>query len=324
MRLLLSSPHTYPAAPEIGSGMHPTRFPSGSGFSIQDLVAKGLAELGHEVFYLMPEEPRRPLPEGVRFVPKLWLDVDLVHSIVGHDEAIGRQIHGARPWVATCHLTGEAAGNGKPYSPPHWIFVSQTCATHHGSDRYVRNGLDPEHYIFSETKDDYFLFMSAMYWGDGKGLDIALSLSNRLGFKLVIAGTDLTYEGIKRVTEMADKAGAMYVGDVRGKEKAELLAGAKGLLFPTRLDEAFGLVMVEALMSGTPVICSDKGACPEVISSDVGFVCKQEEDYFAAIEDVGKIRPAVCRDKAIREFHYQRMVADYLAEYQKEMDRNGN
>jgi glycosyltransferase involved in cell wall biosynthesis len=115
--------------------------------------------------------------------------------------------------------------------------------------------------------------------------------------------------------------GAAYVGDVRGRRKAELLAGAKAFLFPTKVDEAFGLGMAEALMSGTPVICSDRGACPEIISPEVGFVCGDESDYVKAINNVAEISPRACREKAMKEYHYLRMAADYVAEYRKELER---
>src|SRR6185295_19728984 len=139
-----------------------------------------------------------------------------------------------------------------------------------------------------------------------KGLDVALSLSSQMGFKLIVAGTGQDDESINRVAELCARIGAKYVGDVRGRKKAELLAGAKGFLFPTKLDEAFGLGMAEALMSGTPVICSDRGACPEIISPDVGFVCRDLGDYRRAIEKAGEIPPAACREKAMREYHYHR------------------
>ena len=77
--------------------------------------------------------------------------------------------------------------------------------------------------------------------------------------------------------------------------------------------------MVEALMSGTPVICSDKGACPEIISADVGFVCKDENEYLAAIDNIGSITPQACRAKAMRDFHYLRMAGDYVTEYKRQM-----
>jgi glycosyltransferase involved in cell wall biosynthesis len=200
-----------------------------------------------------------------------------------------------------------------------WIFVSHTLARLHGRTRFVLNGIDPDTCIYSEQKRDYFLFMSSMDWEMKKGLDIALSLAARHGIKLVVAGTGNNYKRIMRITSLCREIGAEYVGDVRGKRKAELLAGAKAFLFPTRIDEAFGLGMVEALMSGTPVICSDKGACREIITSDVGFICRYETDYLNAIRNLGLISPRVCREKAMRDFHYLRMAQDYVAEYEKEI-----
>ena len=325
MRLLISSSHRYPALNDVGSGLRPIPVPSGSGFLIHDLLVKGLAELGHEVFYLLRKGADKPLPDGVSLVSEPTVDVDVLHTISDRDEDLVREREFLRrPWVTTCHLDPKALGKERGPTTENWIFVSRTLAEIHGRSRYVLNGIDPSEYIFSESKDDYFLFMSTMNWGLKKGLDVVLSLSSQLGFKLVVAGTGQDYESINRVAEMCGKIGARYVGDVRGQEKAELLAGAKGFLFPTKVDEAFGLGMAEALMSGTPVICSDKGACPEIISSDVGFVCKDEGDFVAAINNVAGISSKVCRDKAMREYHYMRMTADYVAEYQKEIERNGN
>jgi glycosyltransferase involved in cell wall biosynthesis len=89
----------------------------------------------------------------------------------------------------------------------------------------------------------------------------------------VVAGTSGNQGRIDFVAEVCGKAKADYVGDVRGSAKADLLAGARAFLFPTKIQEPFGLGMAEALMSGTPVICSNLGACPEIVSSEVGFVC---------------------------------------------------
>lgn len=325
MRLLLSSVHTYPAFGAAGSGPHPRTFPSGSGFHIHDLLARGLAELGHDVFYLLPGGAETALPRGVTLVSELRYDADILHTISTQDHDLIREMQARhRHWVTTCHLDLRARGKERLPTSESWIFVSRTLAQSHGSSRYVLNGLDPSDYIYSETKDDYLLFISAMDWWLEKGLDVALSLSERAGFKLVVAGTGSDYGIIDRVAEMCRRGGAKYVGDVKGREKAELLAGAKALLSPTKLDEAFGLGMVEALFSGTPVICSDKGACPEIISSEVGFVCAEEKDYVAAIDRLADISPRACREKALSEYHYLRMARDYVAEYQKEIARNGN
>jgi glycosyltransferase involved in cell wall biosynthesis len=325
MRVLLSSRHRYPAAEEVGTGLNPRPFPSGSGFFIQDLVAKGVAELGHEVFYVLPKGAAKPLPDGVTLASEPRGDVDIIHTLTFRNEGLSQEMQAlGKPWVTTCHLDLKARGWERSPTSSNWIFVSRTLARLHDRNRYVLNGIDPVEYVYSESKDDYFLFMSTVDWGTQKGLDVALSLAKQMGFELVVAGTGTEPESIRRVAEMCREVGARYVGDVRGTEKAELLAGAKAFLFPTKVDEAFGLGMVEALMSGTPVICSDRGACPEIISPDVGFVCQNEKDYVAAINRIADISARACRDKAMREYHYLRMAADYVAEYQREIAGNGS
>lgn len=320
MRVLLSSKHRYPASDNVGTGLSPRPFPSGSGFFIHDLLAKGLAELGHEVVYVLPKGAAKPLPSGVTLAFEPPGDVDIIHTITFRDEGLSRELESlGKPWVTTCHLDLKARGLERTPTMANWIFVSRTLARQHDRTRYVLNGIDPGEYIYSESKDDYFFFMSTVDWGTQKGLDVVLSLSKQMGFKLVVAGTGTEPESINRVAEMCREVGANYVGDVRGREKAELLAGAKAFLFPTKVDEAFGLGMVEALMSGTPVICSDRGACPEIISPDVGFVCRNEQDYVAAINKIADISPLACRDKAMRDYHYLRMAKDYVKEYEEEI-----
>src|SRR5262249_16225780 len=249
----------------------------------------------------------------------VW-DADILHTISDFDQPLVTEWQAReKPWVTTCHIDMRTRGYAQKPTTNNWIFVSRTLARLHGRTRYVLNGVAPAACIYSETKENYVMFMSSMDWEMKKGLDIALSLAARLRFKLVVAGTGNNYKRIVRIDTLCRQIGAHYVGDVRGKRKAELLAGAKAFIFPTRVDEAFGLGMAEALMSGTPVICSDKGACPELITPDVGFVCHNDRDYVNALRNVGRISPQACREKAMREFHYQRMAADYVTEYEKEL-----
>ena len=323
MRILLASEHRYPAFGTLGSGLHPRTYPSGSGFWIHDMLMKGLTELGHEVFYFLPEGAAMPLPAGATLVSKPVFDVDILHTISDRYPNLIREWEArGKPWVATCHIDMRTVGLQQRATTENWIFVSRTLARLHGRTRYVLNGIDPDTCTYSEKKLDYFLFMSSMDWEMKKGLDIALSLAARHGLRLVVAGTGNNYKRIMRITSLCREIGAEYVGDVRGQRKAKLLADAKAFLFPTRIDEAFGLGMVEALMSGTPVICSDRGACPEIITRDVGFVCRYEPDYLNAIRRISEISPRACREKAVRDFHYLRMTKDYLVEYEKEIRAN--
>ncbi len=114
------------------------------------------------------------------------------------------------------------------------------------------------------------------------------------------------------------------MGDVRGKEKADLYAGAKAFLFPTKLNEAFGLVLVEAMLSGTPVICSMNGACPEIVSPEAGFLCRELGDYISAVERLQEIKPSACRAFAMERYHYRSMAAGYVKEYEAEISASSN
>jgi glycosyltransferase involved in cell wall biosynthesis len=331
MRILLAAKHDYPARESVGSGLRPKRFPSGSGGATHDLIAKGLAALGHDVFYLVPHAANERPAKSITLVAEPVRNAEVLHtnSEFHQDLAHEWQAQG-KPWVTTWHINPTASrelrrtleAGERPPSCDNWIFVSRTIARLHGRERYVCNGVDPEEFSFSEAKDDYLLFMSSMDWGLAKGLDVALSLSVQLGFKLVVAGASTDQERINWVAELCRQAKADYVGDVRGSAKADLLAGARALLFPTKLDEAFGLGMVEALMSGTPVICSNHGACPEIVSAEVGFVCATPGDYIEAVGRIGEISPAACRARAMSEYHYMRMTRDYVREYEREILRN--
>jgi glycosyltransferase involved in cell wall biosynthesis len=318
VRILLSSNHPYPADGSRGSGANPKEFPSGAGFVIHDLVAKGLAEAGHEVFYLLPRGAEAPLPSGVTLLREPRFDVDVVHTITMRDHDLTRAARQAGiPWVATCHHDPlhDPADGGPGQIQDNWIFVSRTLAHLVGRKRYVLNGIDPEPYLFGETPDDYFLFMANLEYAADKGLDVALHLATRHHLRLIVAGTGKTYQVIEQVARQCQAAGAEFVGDVRGIAKVRLFAQARALLFPTQVNEGCALVILEALVSGTPVIASSNGTCPEIVTPEVGFVCRSEHDYDNAFRHVDDIARRSCREKAIRQFHYQRMAADYLREY---------
>lgn len=315
MRILLMSGHRYPA--DNGKSSDPRPFPSGAPFVVHDLIAKGLARLGHDVYYLLENGAESPPPDGIKVTREIINDVDIFHNCERRDG----------PWVKTQHRFADELDGATP--PDNWIFASRSLARSHGKERFVTNGVDPEGFTYGETKQGYFLFLAGMqgprnrhaYWG--KGLDIALSLAQSMGFELVVAGTAIDREIINKVSKMCREAGARYLGDVRSAQKAELLAGARGLLFPTRLNEGCPLVIAEALMSGTPIIASDKGPCKELVTADVGFVCADQQDYMQAIENIDSISPRACREKALDSFHYMGMAANYIIEYEKELGTCG-
>lgn len=199
-------------------------------------------------------------------------------------------------------------GNGKPgetYSP-NTVFVSRDHARRHGSSQFVHNGIDPDEFEYRATKDDYFLFLSKASW-KVKGLETALQLARRTGINLRIAGG----RGISFSRKIK------YMGMVGGRKKAGLLSGARALLFPIQWEEPFGLVAAEALMSGTPVITSERGSMPEVVTDDVGFRCNGIDEMEQAIRSVGDIAPAACRARAEMLFTSEAMARSYLLKYRE-------
>jgi glycosyltransferase involved in cell wall biosynthesis len=279
---------------------------------VHDLLAKGLGELGHTVFYKVDGGQSEPFPPGIFPVASKLPEVDIYHNIESSKH----------PWVTTHH---GFYGDAGPQPTRHSIFVSRALARVYNFNRVVWNGIDPQHFIYSFEKEDYFVFLAAMQGPTHKdkyrqkGLGVALDLCKKTGIRLIVAGTAIESAVIDMINRMCTEAGAEYVGDVRGEDKARLLSGARALLFPTRVFEGFGLAMVEALISGTPVICSDQGACFELIPHDVGFVCSTEADYLDALQRIDTISPRRCREVALARYDYRRMVAGYVHEYNREI-----
>ncbi|MEA5472540.1 glycosyltransferase [Spirulina sp. 06S082] len=311
MRIYLSASHTYPAKLTGTASQNPT-----------DLLVRGLGELGHDIFYdLRQNEILEPLPDSVNLAEKWMFDVDILHiQDISPFESFDSR---GKPWLRTYHAPLGNHVVPANFGKSNIVFVSKFHAQCFGSERYVYNSIDPDDFIYSQTKEDYFVFLvCGLERAILKGLGLALLLVQELGIKLIVAGSSKNDFYQRQFAVMCREQGVEFVGEIRGKQKAELLAGAKALLAPTLIPEPFGLVVAEALISGTPVICSDRGAFPELVSSDVGFICHKFEEYINAIAKIETISPQVCRDKAMRDFHYLKMAADYIKEYEKEIQFN--
>ncbi len=309
MRIYLSSGHRYPAW-RWGVAAH----------VVHDRLARGLAEIGHEVRYHVDDFGDEKLPDNVIPVRGVKGDEDIIHTNrFTADVSPQAQL----PWVRSVHSDLLEQGLPRDQSRPNFVFVSKTIARLHASDRFVWNGIDPADFIYSETKSNYFLFVVAgdvqkarMY----KGLDIAFWIAKETGVKLVVAGGSQNKWENAEYTRLCGENDAEFIDWIHGNHKAEKFAGAKALLFPTQVNEAFGLPVAEALMSGTPVIASNRGAMPELLDPRGGFVCADESDYLNAVENLGQIKSADCRQLALSRFHYLDMAQNYVREYEREIE----
>jgi glycosyltransferase involved in cell wall biosynthesis len=325
MRILMASNHRYPSFRPVGSGLEPTEFPSGSGGHIQDLLARGLSELGHQVFYLLKRGCEMPLPEGVELVSDPIDDADIYQTTgaPGAELVSAFATERGLPCILTCHLD-RSGSSGAAAAGDNWIFVSRSLAQTYRKSRVVLNGLDPANFLFAANKEPFLLFMAPAERAEIKGLSTAIAVSKRAGIDLVVAGTGGSRDAIDRLATTCREAGAAYIGDIRGSVKAEWLAAAKAVILPSRSNEGCPLTLIEALMSGTPVLASFAGGIPEVVSTEVGYLCHDEDDYVCAVGRLDEISPERCREHALEHFHYRRMVRDYVSEFEREIARHAD
>jgi glycosyltransferase involved in cell wall biosynthesis len=309
------------------------------------LLADGLVERGQDVTLYASGGSRTRArlvsafeePPGATRIGDVWCDAihaltayrdagafDLVHD---HSGVVGPAIgaHCATPVVHTLHgpFTEEAARLYRLLSGRIWfVAISEAQRAACPDLSYagtVHNGVDLARYPFRGEKEDFLLFLGRA--NREKGPEVAVQVAHRLGRKLVMA--------VKRAEPAERRYWAEVVeplldgteevlGEVTVEEKADLLGRAACVLFPIQWEEPFGLVMVEAMACGTPVVAFARGAAPEVVEDGrTGFLVETMEEMCAAVERAAVLRAADCRAHVERRFSAAAMVAGYEGIYER-------
>lgn len=184
----------------------------------------------------------------------------------------------------------------------------------------VYNGIDPGRYEFNNSPGDYLLYLSRL--NKEKGVLTAIEVAKAAGQKLIVAGNSAGNAEwsffLHEIQPRLNDENVCFRGQVNFQEKIELLKNAKALLFPIDRREPFGLVMIEAMACGTPVIGFRKGSVPEVIEHNkTGFVVDTNEEMAKAIERLPAIDRKACRRRVEKEFSLKQMVDKYEMIYEK-------
>lgn len=329
MRIALIAPPWVPVPPLAYGGTE----------AVIDRLARGFQAAGHEVLLYTTGDSTCPVPrewhlaksEGMRMgsvVPELRhiihayeavKDFDIIHDHTVMGPTYAERFPSLRV-VTTNHgpFNAELIDIYRSISPRVPIIAISRDQAAQAPDlpiaRIIHHGIDTPTIPLGKGDGGYFLFLGRMV--AEKGPQRAIEVARKAGVPLLLAakmrepGERFYYQNV--VEPMLTDT-IRYVGEVGGQEKLDLLAGAIGLLNPIRWHEPFGLVMIEALAAGTPVLAFREGAAPEIVEHGVtGYLCDDIDDMVAAVGNVGSISRAACRLAAEQRFSTERMVNEHL------------
>jgi glycosyltransferase involved in cell wall biosynthesis len=182
----------------------------------------------------------------------------------------------------------------------------------------VHNGIDVGSFRLRTQPGDYLAFLGRI--SPEKGADRAVEIAERVGMRLIVAAKvdqaerdyyEAVIEPLFRSSRLVE-----FIGEVDERGKDELLGDAYAYLFPIAWPEPFGLTMIEAMATGTPVIATSCGAVPEIVADgETGFVCGSIEEMCEALEHVPALDRGACRGRVERLFSAARMADRYEEVY---------
>ena len=328
MRVAIVAPPWAPIPPDLYGGIE----------QAVDVLARGIHRAGHEVLLFTTGDSTCPVPrrwllaaaEGQRMglsVPEVRhvmaaYDVASEYDIV-HDHTVVGPLYSERfpdlQVVTTVHgpLNEELIDlYGRLGTRVPIIGISEAQrkpAPEIPIARVIPHGVDPDGFAVGPG-GDYCLFLGRM--APEKGAHRAVAAARKAGSRLILAGKlREPKEHMYFEKEVAPLLGddVEYVGEVSQEEKERLLGGARATLFPIRWNEPFGLVMLESLACGTPVLAFAEGAAPEVVEHGrTGALCRDESEMAEAIISAGDIDRAACRAAVEGYFSMDRVVSDHL------------
>jgi glycosyltransferase involved in cell wall biosynthesis len=267
-------------------------------------LARGLAELGHRVTLLAPAGSRIREADVIELHPKALQKADFDVGRFVPDSVDLLHTHAPLARVRNYPTVFTQHGNrAEGTAPPNTIFLSANHARRHGGTAFVYNGVDPSEFVFRPHKAGYDLFLGRLH--SVKGYRWAIEGAKRAGKRLIVAGG----------WRPSLRRSIRFAGAVDGERKAELLAGAECLWMPALWDEPFGLTLIEAMVSGTPVLGTRRGALPEIVTSEVGRLGDTLAELVELRGTLEQCDAHACRSRAERWFSHTRMAQNYLRMY---------
>jgi glycosyltransferase involved in cell wall biosynthesis len=336
MRIALIAPPWYTIPPSGYGGIE----------WVVALLADGLTELGHEVtLFAAPGSDTRarlvsPLDEmpPAEAIGDPWYEASHIVSVYEHGDEfdilhdhtgpVGVSVGALSdcPTIHTLHgpFTKQTLMLYSRVARQHWFVAISESQRSMAPENLrwagvVYNGIPMDRYPFREDKDDFLFFLGRA--DEEKAPHLAIEAARRAGRRLVMCVT-IKNERERRYWEanvepiLGDDV--ELHGECPNDQKADLLARARALLFPIQWEEPFGLVMIEAMACGTPVIAWRNGSVPEVVADgETGFIVSSVDEMAAAVDRVGELDPHTLRAWVEQRFSAEAMVAGYERAYER-------
>ena len=253
-----------------------------------------------------------------RVYEKMAHEFDIIHSHLEY-QTLPYAYKAQVPTVLTMHGRldlGDSAAMLRSYPDMAYVSISDSQRRPVEEINWVKtiyHGYPESCFEFNDKPGDYFLYLGR--FSEEKKPEDAIRLARACNVPLKIAAKiDPTDKGYfeKKIRPLLDHPLIDYVGEVNDTRKVELLKNAKALLNTIDWPEPFGLVMIEALACGTPVIVRGCGSAPEVIThGKTGFICNTRLDFIEAIRNVDLLSRKTCRKEFEKRFSRECMVDNY-------------
>jgi glycosyltransferase involved in cell wall biosynthesis len=336
MRIALIAPPWTPIPPPLYGGIE----------LVVDQMARGLLAAGQDITLFTTGDSTCPVPkawvleraEGMRIgmaVPELRHVVHAYEAVSGYDVVHDHTVMG--PFYAERYHTlpvlttipgpfnDELTDLYRALAPRVPIVAISHAQRRAAPDipiaRVIHHGLDASAFPFGDGEGDkdgaFCLFLGRM--APDKGAHRAIEVARKAGMRVLLAAKMREqWERTYFDEQVAPLLGpdAVYLGEVPHQRKLELLSHARALLFPIRWNEPFGMVMLESMACGTPVLAFPEGAVPEVVEDGkTGFLCEDETAMAEALGRVRELDRADCRAAVEGYFSTERMVSDHIELY---------
>lgn len=338
VRIGIIAPPWAPVPPDLYGGIE----------QAVDCESRGLAAAGHDVLLFTTGDSRCP-------VPKQWVLEHSEGSRIGFSVPELRHVLAAYEAVAGCDVIHDHTMIGPVYASA--LTDVPVVTTIHGplnlelidlyrriADRVpliaishaqlradpglpvagvIHHGVDVQDFPLGRGDGDYCMYLGRMV--AEKGAHRAILAAKEAGIPILLAGKmrepwETAYFETEIEPLLSDRA--QYLGEVPYEEKIRLLSGAKATLFPIRWNEPFGLVMLESLACGTPVLAFAEGAAPEVVADGrTGYLCADEADMGARLRTIADIDRAECRADVEVRFSTERMAREHAELFEKVITR---